>query len=389
MNQKRTCPLCGSPTLETFLQRKGFPVHQNLLMRDRDSALQITRGDLNMVVCHGCGFVFNDAFDLAKLAYGKDYDNAQLHSTYFKHYLEKLVQHLIVEKKICNHRIVEVGCGNGSFLKMLVSAQGTNNMGYGFDPSFTGTSADLGGRLTFEQRYYGPDCADIIADVVICRHVIEHVPAPLDLLSAVRKALNYSPHAKVFFETPCVEWILRNQVIWDFFYEHCSLFSKESLATAFEIAGFKVDNVKTVFNDQYLWLEASLTDKQTETVRKVDKIPHLAKKFALSEQNLKARWIDKILKISSNGKIAVWGAGAKGTTFVNLVDPTGELIDCIVDLNPNKQGCYSPGTGHPIVDFRELKQREITQAVLMNPNYKDENTALLNEANINITWIEE
>jgi len=390
MNQTRTCPLCGSFALETFLQRKGFPVHQNLLMKDRDSALQIKRGDLNMVACHDCGFVFNDTFDLSKLAYGKDYDNAQLHSSYFKRYLEELAHYLIFEKQVRHSQIVEVGCGNGSFLKMLVNAEGVNNVGYGFDPSFTGIKTDLDGRLKFEQRYYGPDCADIIADVVVCRHVIEHVPKPLELLSSVRKALNNSPHAQVFFETPCVEWILRNQVIWDFFYEHCSLFSKESLTTAFEIAGFKIDKVHTVFNDQYLWLEASLSDldEETKVIEEASKIPNLAKEFALSEKFLKEQWVNRILNVAKKGKIAVWGAGAKGITFVNLVDPSGELIDCIVDLNPNKQSCYSPGTGHPIVDFQELKQRKVTQAILMNPNYKEENTALLNGANINITWIE-
>src|SRR5213078_3046347 len=93
------------------------------------------------------------------------------------------------------------------------------------------------------------------ADVVVCRHVIEHIPRPLDLLRAVRQAVAARPHARVCFETPCVEWVLRNQVVWDFFYEHCSLFSAASLATAFRAAGFEVTDVRHVFHGQYLWLE--------------------------------------------------------------------------------------------------------------------------------------
>jgi SAM-dependent methyltransferase len=388
MTQLNICPVCGSASLDYFLQRQGLPVHQNLLMRSQSSARQIERGDLNMFICNECGFVFNHSFDLSKLAYGENYDNTQSHSPYFERYLEERVHYLIWEKQVRNSRIVEVGCGKGTFLKMLVSPKEANNIGYGFDPSFVGPASECEGRLNFEQRYYGPDCTDIPAEVVVCRHVIEHVPSPLDLLRAVRQALVNSPQARVFFETPCVEWILRNQVIWDFFYEHCSLFTANSLTTAFELAGFKIDQVRHIFNGQYLWLEASLSNQPLVITKNAGELPQLAKQFALSEQNLKTVWKQKIQFLSATKKVAVWGAGAKGITFVNLMDPLGTLIDCIVDLNPNKQGCYSPGTGHPIVGFQELRSREITHVILMNPNYQNENTALLQEAKINIEWVE-
>jgi len=389
MNQKSICPICSSSSVEEFLQREQIPVHQNLVMKDYDSAVSIERGDLNMQVCNECGFVFNKTFELTKLAYGKNYDNTQSCSPHFNDYLEQITNYLISEKKVRNSKIVEVGCGKGTFLKNLISNKSANNIGYGFDPSYVGPHSDLDGNLKFEQRYYGADCTDIAADVVICRHVIEHVPSPIKLLRAIKQALEKSSNARVFFETPCVEWILRNKVIWDFFYEHCSLFSTTSLTTAFEIAGFKVDKVKHIFNGQYLWLEASISNKYVTVTKNVGDIPKLATEFVLSEHNLKNKW-NKICSniLNMKGKIGVWGGGAKGMTFVNLIDPSGKLIDCIVDLNPNKQGCYSPGTGHPIIGYQELKERGITHAILMNPNYRDENLALLSNAKIDIELVE-
>ena len=109
------------------------------------------------------------------------------------------------------------------------------------------------------RSYYGSDSADVHADVVICRHVIEHIPDPGVLLGAIRGALAQSPSAFLFFETPTVEWILRNRTFWDFFYEHCSLFSVNSLTTAFQQAGFQVMRVAPEFGGQYLWLEAGVT----------------------------------------------------------------------------------------------------------------------------------
>ena len=107
-------------------------------------------------------------------------------------------------------------------------APGAANTGVGFDPAYRGPDVDCSGRARFERRFYGPECADTAADVVVCRHVIEHVPRPVELLRTVRQALAASPHARVYLETPDAAWILRNQVLCDLFYEHCSLFTAPS-----------------------------------------------------------------------------------------------------------------------------------------------------------------
>ncbi len=387
ISQKDKCPVCGSRLLTKFFSRKQVPVHQNLVMKDQQSAIKIARGDLDFVFCEGCGFIFNKAFELPKLSYGEDYDNTQTCSPTFNEYLDALVRYLIFEKDVRNCQIVEVGCGRGLFLRKLVQTEGAGNSGYGFDPSYVGPAVDLGGRLRFEKRFYGLEFADVPADVVICRHVIEHVPDPLELLHAIRQVLVNSPNARVFFETPCVEWILRNQVIWDFFYEHCSYFTAESLTTAFEASGFRVESVRHMFGGQYLWLEATIPPQRPIVTKNPGSIAHLANQFAASESELKRAWETKIRELKSKGRIALWGAGAKGVTFANLVDPEREWITCVVDLNPQKQGRYVPGTGHPIVSYEELANYGVTVAVLMNPNYREENLALLEKADLDISLV--
>jgi len=386
MSRPSKCPVCQSNSVTMFLKREQVPVHQNLVMKDQPSALKIPRGKLSLAVCEECGFVFNQAFEPSTLSYGEDYDNTQTCSPLFNKYIDGLVEHLIFEKGIQNCRIVEVGCGKGLFLRKLTEAGG--NTGYGFDPSYVGPATDLDGRLHFEKRYYGPECTEISADVIVCRHVIEHVPNPLDLLHTIRQALANSPRAKVFFETPAVEWILRNQVIWDFFYEHCSYFSSDSLTTAFEMTGFKIEGIQKVFGGQYLWMEATVSiEEPARVTRKPGLIPNLAKQFALSERKLKGVLGDRLQGLAARGKVALWGAGAKGVTLANLVDPEREWIACVVDLNPGKQGHYIPGTGHPIVAHQELAKYDVETVILMNPNYREENLALLQESYLNVKLI--
>ena len=180
------CPVCGLARSSRFLTRESVPVHQNLLAPTRAEALAAARGDLAFAACASCGFVFNAAFDSAKLAYGAGYDNNQSHSPFFADYLAGLARRLVHEEGIRNFRIVEVGCGRGDFLRMLVEDAANGNTGVGFDPSYAGPEVDCDGRLRFERRYYDASASSVAADVVICRHVIEHVARPVELLRAVR-----------------------------------------------------------------------------------------------------------------------------------------------------------------------------------------------------------
>ena len=382
------CPVCRGNSLHEFLRRNAVPVHQNLVLASQKEALKVVRGDLALTLCNDCGFVFNKEFDHSKLAYGVDYDNVQSHSSYFARYMVDLAEYLLREINVRSCRIVEVGCGKGEFLRLLVAHPGYGNTGVGFDPSYVGPESDLDERLRFEGRFYDESCTDVPADVVVCRHVIEHVPQPLELLGSVRMALQNAHAPRIYFETPCVEWILRNRVIWDFFYEHCSLFSDFSLRLAFDRAGFAVHKVRHVFGGQYLWLEASLAETSGDFVADAGSIPTLTHQFAEEEAHLRTEWRSRLVALSEQGKVAIWGAGAKGTTFVHLVDPDCRLVDCLVDLNPNKQGKYVPGTGHPIVGVEALPQRSVSVAILMNPNYREENEKLLAVTGINVQLLE-
>jgi SAM-dependent methyltransferase len=350
-------------------------VHQNLPAATRADARGAPRGRLEMVACPACGFVFNRAFDPALPHYGPGYDNAQGHSPAFAAHLDALARHLIEDRGVRGARIVEVGCGRGDFLRRLVGWPGAGNIGIGFDPAYRGPDADLSGRLRFVRGLYGPDAAETQADVVVCRHVIEHLADPLALLRTVREALRGSRAARVYFETPDVAWILRHAVLWDFFYEHCSLFSAASLAAAFIRTGFAPTEVRPVFEGQYLWLEAR--PGSAPLPHDAGDIPALAAAYAAAEPARLASWRARLADLAAEGRVALWGAGAKGVTLACLPDPASETVDCLVDINPAKQGKFVPGTGHPIVAPAAIAGRGVRNVVLLNPAYRAEVAALL------------
>jgi SAM-dependent methyltransferase len=384
-----TCAVCGASGLSVFLQRHRVPVHQNLVVASRDEAMSAARGELSLAVCETCGFVCNQSFDPSKLNYGEDYDNTQSCSAFFDAYLDELVEEMVEVQHVRNCAILEIGCGKGQFLQKLVGYPGSGNRGIGFDPSYVGPDSALDGRLKFFRRYFDGSGTDVPADVVVCRHVIEHVQEPLALLKSIRVALAQSCGARVFFETPCVEWILRNRVAWDFFFEHCSLFSAASLGTVFRRAGFEVRQIKHVFGGQYLFLEAGIAeDNPGEFVVGKQNTAALAHAYGADEKALVKLWISRLTELRRQGKVALWGAGAKGATFASLLDPDCSLVECLVDINPNKQGRFIPGTGHPIVAPQELASRAVHSVIMMNPNYDAENRKLLDDAGIDVELVD-
>jgi len=380
------CPVCLATNFIPIVRRAGVPVFQNVLFKYRSEAVNVDRATLQIVACTNCGFVFNAAFDPGKAHYDQLYDNNQTHSVQFTAYLDEHIRHLVRDVGVCDCTIVEVGSGNGWFLERLVAAAAGSN-GVGFDPAYRGPERSLDGRVRYLRRYFSADDAELHADIVVCRHVIEHVADPVSLLRSVRAALARSPAARVFFETPCVKWILRNEVFWDFFYEHCSYFGRESIQTAFHRAGLHVERVEHVFGGQYLWIEAVPQLVEEPGVPNSGDVPALATSFASAEPALLERSRDQVQTLRRQGNVAVWGAGAKGVTFLNLIDPQAQLIDCAIDVSPDKQGRFVGGTGHPVVGVEELAERRIASALLMNPNYRAENLRLLQQAGAELALV--
>ena len=85
--------------------------------------------------------------------------------------------------------------------------------------------------------------------------------------------------------------------------------------------------------------------------------------------------------------VAIWGAGAKGSTFLNLVDKECNKIKCVIDINPKKQHQYIGGTGHYIITPKEIAEQHIENIIVMNINYIKEIEAVTAPLNIKLITI--
>jgi hypothetical protein len=206
--------------------------------------------------------------------------------------------------------------------------------------------------------------------VVVTRHTIEHVADPVGFLRAIRQGIGGLP-ARLFVETPDVQWIVSRGEMEDFFYEHCSLFDAHSLRLALDAAGFTTAHIGNIFEGQYLWAEAmvNLPTPAAPAIRSSAPVPDLSP----VREAFVTQWRSRI----AGRRTAIWGSGAKGVTFCNLIDPQAFAIVAVVDLNPAKQGRFVPMTGHPVIGPDSLGEYLPDLLIVMNPNYRAEIAAIL------------
>ncbi len=377
------CPACGSKSYEVFAELPDMPVHVGVLWESPDAARASRRGDIALAFCRSCGFVGNRAFDPSRVDYGLRYDNALHFSPTFRDYERTTAERLVERYGVRGQRVVEIGCGSGHFLSLICELGA--NRGIGFDPSYEPGAEKLGTGVRILREYYAEDHAEHEADLVCCRHVLEHVPTPRDFLEMVRRSLANNRDAVVYFEVPNAYLVLRDLSIWDVIYEHCNYFAAQTLDSLFRSSGFEVVDLRESYEGQFLSIEARLApERETTRAFRIDgdgdalgEVAALVAKFADHVQQKREEWSDRLESFARAGlKSVIWGGGAKTVSFLNLVG-AGDTVDWVVDINPGKQGSFIAGTGQPIVAPDRLVEIAPDVVVVMNPVYRAEIEAQL------------
>ena len=362
------------------LELPGVPAFCNALAPSAEEARALPRGDINLVYCRRCTLIWNAAFDPGLAAYSPDYNNSLHCSPTFQAHAEDLAERLMQRFGLAGKTVLEIGCGDGDFLATLCRHGVARGVGY--DPSHAAGrafSVPGGGRIEVIPRLFtGDDARE--ADCVCCRHVLEHVAEPRELLAAVRRSAGERAGLPLYLEVPDATYMLEAGAVWDVIYEHSLYVGEPALRYLLASEGFKVLTAGTSFEGQYLWAEAVTADAITadELPEPADaaRLERAAARFGEQLRETVARWDERLAALQQRGPLAVWGAGSKGVTFLNLV-PSAAAVRWVVDINPVKQGRYAPGTGHQIAGPEALRGASPASVLLMNGIYEREVRAQL------------
>ncbi|WP_395666363.1 class I SAM-dependent methyltransferase [Methylocella sp.] len=364
---RENCPLCGGARLFKTVDFET-PVMCNILFAERQTARDADRGRFTLAYCEDCSHLFNSSFQEEKISYTPNYNSSLEHSARFREFAASLAGRLNDAYGLAGKTIVEIGCGKGDFLKRLCGL--ADAQGIGFDTSVDDEQTPTR-NVRFVQEYFGATHGRVRCDLVIGRHVLEHVGDPVGFLESLRRHPGVGADTVFYFETPNALYTLRDHGIWDLIYEHVSYFTQSSLAMAFERAGFEILDAGTAFSEQYVYVEARPRRAPARRAGTVDAgLRPLVESFRETYNRKVERWTNYISTPDAEDTV-VWGAGSKGITFMNVV-PGADQLRALVDLNPDKQGRFAPLHGTPVVRPDELAMRPPKSIIIMNPVYGDE-----------------
>jgi SAM-dependent methyltransferase len=374
--QPTSCPCCSATVTQSIYRVSSIPVHSCILLDTAEEALAFPRRDLELAYCQACGFLFNRAFDESVMGYSTNFEESQHFSDTFGKFAKDLARQIAQRCELPGKHVLEIGCGKGEFLRELCTLGEAT--GLGIDPGYRadegrGTQDE---SLQFIVDYFGPKYERLSADVILCRHTLEHIASVQEFIRSIRRMIGTRNDTWVAFETPDAKRVLEEAAFWDIYYEHCSYFSPGAHARAFRQEGFEVSDLQLVYNNQYIVQYAKPASGQTRPTLPLEddlaELRQLTESFPNRVRAIQEQWRERIRAAHAAGRrIVLWGGGSKAVSFLTTLR-LGEEVQAAVDINPYKQGKFTPGTGHPVIAPRALLDQPPDLVVVMNSIYVHE-----------------
>ncbi|HBI15423.1 MAG TPA: hypothetical protein DDY20_07920 [Desulfobulbaceae bacterium] len=370
------CLVCGRTKARPVIRIADVPLLCNFLYPAKEDALRAEKGVIDLVFCPHCGHLYNRTFAQDQIRYRPGYENALHYSGLYRQYAEEEVQRLLTRYLLAGRRVLDIGCGDGAFLRLF--RQKGQCRGIGFDPAIepgAATSFSDGGIRIIPDTFSGRS-DETGADLYVARQVLEHLAAPLDFLATIRSAMD-SDRSVLFLEVPDGSSLLAQCSLWDLIYEHVSFFTAASLAYLLGLASFSSAPPRSVFSGQYLAVDAFPAEpsvlSNNELIREgIAETGRLLEGFPACCLARKQR-AENLLKTALTGgrRAVVWGAGSKGIAFLNSL-PAGADISFVIDINPNKQGKFVPGSGQQVMGPEFLADYRPDTVFIANDIYREE-----------------
>lgn len=236
------CDVCQSNTTpELFYRTPALPASG--ILQDKGDA-PLPKRPLTFLFCPDCGFI-------SQRGRTETMPDYSIVTRATKNQLPSYVFSILEQAKgYCDKeivRIADVGCNDGSFLDL--AAEHGFTLRLGVEPSrMLADFCSQSGHATVCTLFCTESVQSILedherADILFARHVLEHVPDPVDFLNGLRMML--APGGFLFLECPDARGILFDLLgheLWD---EHLGYYTETTLRLLMARCGFRVVDFRT------------------------------------------------------------------------------------------------------------------------------------------------
>lgn len=357
------CPACKSKANYGLYCWDQMPLGILSLPKTESEAFAMSNHKIDLRRCAVCGHVYHIEFDPKKIAYDDDTMMVFNQGSKWQEHQEGLAQNWIKSFNLSSKKVLEIGCGEGGFLAPFQKA---NCECFGFEPGKDGHVAAKRGIKVYHEPFDASVLVNLRPDAVICRHVLEHLSQPIDLLQSIAlKSAEMEHDLVVLAEVPRIDKALEQRRISDFFYEHISHFTERSFRTLFETAGYDVLDLESRYGDEVVVLAAK-PRKNLQTREFKEASAHFSDSVHRQVINARAQ-IDEWKRTKK--QIALWGGAGKAAALINMLGFSKEWFPVVIDSDPNKFRHFVPGTGQEIRSPAYLKTNPV-DGILICTNWR-------------------
>lgn len=362
----KKCRVCGNESLITVLDL-GDQYLSGIFPKEIDSTMY--RGPLKLVKCDettsGCGHVqLEHTFDLPTM-YGNEYGyRSGLNSSMVKHLqskYEKINNFLNLQKR---DLVIDIAGNDGTFLGFfspelkLVSIDPTSKKFSKYYKSHVDYIADFFTEKTY-RKFFGEEKAKLITSF----SMFYDLEDPCQFAREVNSVLD--PDVGVWvLEQSYMPEMLRVNSFDTVCHEHLSYYGMRQLKYIMDQSEFKVIDFE--FNDvnggSISLVVANKNSKYTECTKELDDLIQQELNLSLDTvkpwdefktriEDCRNQFWNLINSFKEDGlKIAALGASTKGNVTLQTWEVTPNDILVVGDVNPDKNGSFTPGTWIPIKD---------------------------------------
>ena len=357
----KRCIACGAPLWETpLLTLDNMPASAQH-MPDAQGVKEDRGLPLYLCQCMGCGLV---QFDCEPVDYYRDVIRAGGFSKTMVELRRYQYKHLIDSYHLEGKKFIEVGCGQGEFLKVL-SEFPVEVHGIEHDPHLVelaraqGLDVTEGFTETEDTRFAGG-----LYDVFLSFNFLEHQPDPSTMLQAIYR--NLEDDAMGLITVPSFEYIMDHNSYYELIRDHLAYYTFETLTPLLERNGFQVEECEVINRDTLSVIVRKRPQMDTENL--LECYVNLKREMETYMKYLDA-W-DK--------KVAIWGASHQGFTLA-ATTKLGEKARYIIDSAPFKQGKFAPASHLPIVGPDHFHEHPVDAIIITAPGYTDEIAASIRQ----------
>jgi hypothetical protein len=382
MTKINNCRICKSKKIKSLFSL-GIQSYTGIFPKKNS---YVPKGKLTLIICENCKLVQLDKNFDEKRMYGKNYGyrtslnkSMQKHIEFKKNYLGKIIK---LKKE---DTIIDIGSNDGTFLNCYNSDKFKL---IGVDPSLSKFKKFYKKNIIKISNFFLQENIESYlinkkAKLITTFAMFYDLQDPVKFTNDIYNCLD--ENGIWHFEQSYIVDMLKKNSYDTICHEHLEYYSITSIYYLMNITNFKIIDIRrnNINGGSIAITVAKKNSNYKECKKKIISYLTKEKKEGFNSHLIYKKFYQKILKHKrdlknlltklkgSNKKVIGYGASTKGNVILQFCKINSSLLNCIYDINKDKNNKYTPGSKIKILDKKNIDKINFDFFLVLPWHFKD------------------